>query len=110
MSLFNRARIALAYAGFAAAFVLVFAVMFLLLTVAVIGAPAGLMLGFFGTAILLFKADFVITELAPQLMLTGGLAAAFASLFCGLLAIKAGFMISRAFISVRRFCDKLREI
>ena len=86
----------------------VFALMFLLLSAAVVGVPAGLILGFFGAATVLFKADFVITGVAPELLAFGGVAAAAAAAFLGLLAVKAGFAVSRLFIKVKKRCDRLR--
>lgn len=104
----NRFRVVCIYIGFAAVFAVVLAVMLVLLVIAVVGIPMGLMLGVFGAAMIFFKADFIITWLAPQLMLFGGISGAFASAFCGLLAVKAGFMVSRLFLKAKRRCDKLR--
>lgn len=86
-----------------------FAVMFVFLVAAVTGITAGVMLAVLGLAIIMFKASFIITELAPELMLFGGLCGAFFTAFLGMAAIKLGFMISRLFIRVKRQCDKLRE-
>ena len=66
------------------------------------------MICFFGFAVKLFNAQFIVTSLSPELMLFGGLAAVFAAAFCGLLAVKAGFCISRLFLRVKRRCDLLR--
>lgn len=96
-------------AGFCAAFAACFAVMFAMLIAAVMGIPSGVMLAVLGLAILMFKADFVITELAPELMLFGGLAGAFLAAFLGALAVKLGFLISRLFLKVKRRCEKLRD-
>lgn len=104
----NRLKVWAIYAGFAVLFAAVFAVMLVLLVTAVIGVPAGIMLGVFGLAIRLFRVDFIITELSPLMMIFGGAAGAFACAFCGLLGVKAGFMISRLFLSAQRVCDRLR--
>lgn len=63
----------------------------------------------FGTAILIFRADFIISGIAPEIMLFGGLTAAFFSGFIGLLAVKIGFIVSHFFLSTRRYCEKIRE-
>ena len=96
-------------AGFCAAFAVCFAVMFAMLIAAVMGIPSGVMLAVLGLAILMFKADFVITELAPELMLFGGLSGAFLAAFLGATAVKLGFLISRLFLKVKRRCEKLRD-
>lgn len=96
------------YLAFWTFFALVFAVMLALLTAALVGIPAGLMLGVFGIAMTVFKADFIITEISGQMMLFGGFCCAFASAFVGLLAVKAGFMTGRLFLRTKRLCDRLR--
>ena len=101
-------RVFLRYTAFWTAFAVAAAVMLVMLTAAVIGVPLGAMMAVFGVAVLMFKADFVITELAPQVMLFGGLSAGFFSASLGLIAVKLGFVISRGLIKVRRRCDKLR--
>ena len=90
-------------------FAVCFAVMFVFLAAAVMGITAGVMLAVLGTAIIMFKASFIISELAPELMLFGGLCGAFFTAFLGTSAIKIGFLVSRLFIRVKRQCDKLRE-
>ena len=90
-------------------FALCFAVMFVFLVAAVMGITSGVMLAVLGTAIIMFKASFIISELAPELMLFGGLCGAFFTAFLGAAAIKIGFLISRLFIRVKRQCDKLRD-
>lgn len=102
------AEVRAAYLGYAALFIVTFAVMLLFLTMAAVGIPMGIIFGVFGVAIELFKADFIITELAPELMIFGGLTAACGTAFCGLLAVKAGFMVSRLFLKVKKHCDRLR--
>lgn len=101
-------KVFLRYTAFWIAFAVTTAAMLIMLTAAVIGVPSGVMMAVFGVAILMFKADFVITELAPQVMLFGGLSAGFFSASLGLIAVKLGFFISRGFVRVRRQCDKLR--
>ena len=101
-------KVFLRYTAFWIAFSVATAVMLVMLTAAVIGVPLGAMMAVFGVAVLMFKADFVITELAPQVMLFGGLSAGFFSASLGLFAVKLGFFISRCFVKVRRRCDKLR--
>lgn len=82
--------------------------MLVMLTTAIIGVPLGVMMAVFGVAISMFKADFIITELAPQVMLFGGLSGGFFAAALGLVAVKMGFFISRVFVRLRRKCDKLR--
>lgn len=94
--------------GFALLFIVVFAVMLALSCAAAFGIPAGLMFCFFGFAVKLFNAQFIMTALSPELMLFGGLAAAFGAAFCGFLAAKAGFAVSRLFLRVKRRCDLLQ--
>ena len=94
--------------GYALLFLAVFGVMLALASAAAFGIPAGLMICFFGFAVKLFNAQFIVTSLSPELMLFGGLAAAFGAAFCGLLAVKAGFCISRLFLRVKRRCNLLR--
>lgn len=101
-------KVSAAYFAYLILFLITFAVMLLLLTLAAIGIPTGIIFGVFGVAILLFKADFIITELAPELMIFGGLTVACGTAFCGLLAVKAGFMVSRLFLRIKLRCDRLR--
>lgn len=101
-------RVWTAYFAYLILFLVTFAVMLLLLTLAAVGIPMGIIFGVFGVAIELFKADFIITELAPELMIFGGLTAACGTAFCGLLAVKAGFIVSRLFLKIKRRCDRLR--
>ncbi len=104
-----RFKIFLRYTAFWTFFAICFAVMFVFLVAAVMGITSGVMLAVLGTAIIMFKASFIITELAPELMLFGGLCGAFFTAFLGLTAIKIGFGVSRIFFKVKRRCDKLRE-
>lgn len=96
------------YTAFWIAFSATAAVMLVMLTTAIIGVPLGVMMAVFGVAISMFKADFIITELAPQVMLFGGLSGGFFAAALGLVAVKMGFFISRVFVRLRRKCDKLR--
>ena len=109
MSKFTNFKIVLYYTCYWLVFAIVFAVMFALFVVAAMGIPFGVMLVIFGLAAIIFKEDLIITELAPQLMLFGGLSLMFLSAACGLIAVKLGFFISRRFIRVKRRCDKLRD-
>lgn len=102
-------KIVALYAAFWALFAVNFAVMFALLLICALGIPSGIMLAVLGSAVLMFKADFVITALAPQVMIFGGLSAAFLSAFSGLLAVKMGFMISGFFVRIRRRCGRLQD-
>ncbi|MCH5209029.1 MAG: hypothetical protein J1F04_09095 [Oscillospiraceae bacterium] len=97
------------YTAFWTLFTVNFAVMFVLLLICALGIPSGIMLAVLGAAVLMFRADFVITALAPQVMIFGGLSAAFLSAFFGLLSVKMGFGISGLFIRIRRKCERLRE-
>jgi len=90
-------------------FVLCFAAMFAMLFAAVIGMTFGVIMAIFGTAVLLFRADFIISGIAPEIMLFGGLTAVFLALFLGMLAVKLGFIVSRYYLRTRRHCDNLRE-
>ncbi len=94
--------------GFALLFLSVFAVMLLLLSAAAFGIPAGLLVCVFGFSVKLFNAQFIVTSLTAELMIFGGLATASGSAFLGLLAVKAGFRVSRLFIRVKKKCDLLR--
>lgn len=94
--------------GFAVLFLVVFAVMLLFISAAAFGIPAGILVCIFGFAVKLFNAQFIVTALSAELMLFGGLAAAFGSAFIGLLAVKAGFCVSRLFLRVKKKCDLLR--
>lgn len=96
------------YAAFWTVFAINFVVMFAMLLVCAVGIPSGIMLAVMGVAVLIFKSDFIITALAPQVMLFGGLAAAFFAAFLGLVAVKLGFGISQFFVKIRRKCNKLR--
>lgn len=105
----TRFKIFLRYTAFWIFFAFCFAVMFVFLVAAVMGVTAGVMLAVLGIAIIMFKASFIISQLAPEIMLFGGLCGAFFTAFLGLSAIKIGFCVSRLFIKVKRQCDKLRE-
>lgn len=109
MCLLTKFRVALYYICYWLVFAIVFAVMFALFVIAAVGIPFGVMLLIFGAAALIFKEDLIITELAPQLMLFGGLSLMFLSAACGLFAVKLGFFVSRRFIRVKRHCDRLRD-
>lgn len=102
-------KVFLYYTGFWIVFAAVFAMMFAMLAAAVMGVPFGLMMSVMGVAVLIFRADFVISELSPQLMVFAGLAGAFFAAFLGLLAVKMGYAVSRLFLRIKRRCDRLRE-
>ena len=104
----SRVKVWCMYSLYAVLFAVVFVIMLVLLTAAAVGVPAGLVFSVFGAAVMLFEADFVITQLSPTLMLFGGLRASFASALCGLIAVRVGFMISSLFLRIKRRCDKLR--
>ncbi len=97
------------FAWFWTVFAVCFALMFVMLFAAVIGATFGVIMAIFGTGVLLFRADFIISGIAPEIMLFGGLTAAFLSLFLGMAAVKIGFLVSRFFLRTRNHCDKMRE-
>ena len=94
--------------GFAVLFLLTFCAMLAMLSAAAFGIPAGIMLSIAGVAVKLFNAQFIVTSLTPELMIFGGLAAACGSAFLGLAAVKAGFVISRLFLRVKRRGDICR--
>lgn len=102
-------KVFLYYTGFWILFSISFAAMFGMLVCAVVGIPFGLMMAVFGVAVLVFRADFVISELSPELMLSIGLAGAFFTSFLGLLAVKLGYWLSRLFLKIKRRCDRLRD-
>lgn len=104
-----RLGIALRYMGFSLIFIISFAVMFVFLVLAVVGITAGVMLAVLGVAMIMFKADFIITALAPEIMLFGGLAGACFTACLGLVAVKIGYCVCRLFVRVERKCAGLRE-
>lgn len=105
----ERIKVIALYAGFWLAFAVCFAAMFAMFAACAIGVPFGLMTAVLGIAVLVFRADFVLTQLAPELMLFGGLSGAFFTAFLGALAVKLGFIISRLFLRTKRRCDALRS-
>lgn len=105
----NRLKIFIRYAFFGLIFAICFAVMFVFLLAAVMGITAGALLAVLGIAMIMFKADFIVTALAPEIMLFGGLTGMFFSAFLGLCAIKLGYMVSRLFVRTRRRCERLRS-
>lgn len=90
-------------------FSVVFLVMFVLLAAAAAGIPFGIMLVIYGSASLILNENLIITELAPPVMLFGGLSMIFFTAACGLIAVKLGFFVSRRFLKVKRRCDRLRD-
>ncbi len=104
----NRIKAGCAYSAYVVFFVLVFVIMLCVLTAAVICIPSGLFLGLVGGAMLLFETSYILTELAPEIMLYGGLFAASCSAFLGFLAVKLGFAAARLFIRVRSYCERLQ--
>ncbi len=102
-------KIFLHFACFWIVFAVCFALMFAMLFAAVIGVTFGVIMAIFGTAVLLFRADFVISGIAPEIMLFGGMTVVFLAFFLGMLAVKIGFVVSRYFLRTRRHCDNLRE-
>ncbi len=104
----NRYKVLAIYSAFALGFAAVFAVLLAVLTAAALCLPAGLLFAVLGAAMLIFNADFVVTELSPLMIFCGGLFAACASGFLGLLAVRAGFAAARLFSRIRRRCDRLR--
>lgn len=82
--------------------------MLAVLSAAVICIPLGILFAVLGGGMLIFDADFILTELSPLLMLFGGLCAASLSACIGLLCVKAGYAVARLFLVVRRRCDRLR--
>ena len=109
MFLLIKFKVFLNYTGYWIVFALCFAVMFVLFLTAAAGIPFGVMLFIFGAASLLFKENLIITELAPPLMLFGGLSLICLAAALGLIGVKLGFWISRRFLRVKRRCDRLRD-
>ena len=104
----ERFKVIALYTGFWLAFAACFAVMFIMFVLCAVGIPFRVMTAVLGVAVLAFRADFVLTQFAPEVMLFGGLAGAFFTAFLGALAVKLGFIISRLFLRIRRRCDALR--
>ena len=104
----NRLKVWCAYLGYAVLFAIVFVILLCTLTTAFLCIPTGIFLGLVGGAMLLFKTEFVLTELAPQILLYGGIFVASLSAFVALLAVKLGILAARIFEKVRRHCDRLR--
>ena len=104
----NRLKVWAIYLAYGLLFAAVSAVMLCVLTAALICIPAGVFVGIMGGLLMLFDFPFIVTELSPITMLFSGFFAAFASAFLGFAAIKAGFLLSRLFLFVRRRCDRLR--
>ena len=104
-----RLKIFLLYTLFWIFFALCFSVMFVFLVAGIMGVTAGVMLAVLGTAIIMFKASFIISALAPEIMLFGGLCGAFFAAFLGMTAIKIGFCVSRMFVRIGRRCNRMRE-
>ncbi len=109
MSFSEKLKVVAFYTGFWIIFTIAFAVMFIMLAACVVGIPFGILVTVLGLAVMLFDADFVLTQLAPQIMLFGGLAAALFAAFLGAAAVKLGFVVSRLFLRIRRRCDALRK-
>lgn len=101
----DKIRVLAAQSGFAVLFLAAFCVMLVMLSAAAFGIPAGIVMSVAGIAVRVFNAQFIVTSLTPELMMFGGLAAAFGSAFLGLAAVKAGFAVSRLFLRVKRWCD-----
>lgn len=105
----NDCKIFFCFAWFWTVFAVCFALMFVMLFAAVIGATFGVIMAIFGTGVLLFRADFIISGIAPEIMLFGGLTMVFLSLFLGMAAVKIGFLVSRFFLRTRHHCDIMQE-
>ncbi|MGN0688197.1 MAG: hypothetical protein ACI4KA_08835 [Oscillospiraceae bacterium] len=103
-----RLKVLCAYSAFAVLFVIVFSVLLAVITAAVICIPSGLFLSLVGGAMLFFDVSYVLTELAPEIMLFGGLFAASITAFFGFLSVKLGFGCARLFDRIRRYCDRIR--
>ena len=93
----NRFMVIIMKTGFAVLFLAVFAVILALGCAAAFGV----------LAVKLFRAEFIVTSLSAETMLFGGLAAAFGAAFCGIAAVELGFVISGAYLRVRKRCDVL---
>ncbi|MBE6902589.1 MAG: hypothetical protein E7478_08950 [Ruminococcaceae bacterium] len=104
----SRIKVFGAYSAYAVLFAIVFVVMLSALTAAVICIPFGLFLGLVGGVILLFDTSFILTELAPEIMLFGGLFSACFSAFLGFASVKIGLLAALLFDKVRRYCDRVR--
>ncbi len=101
----DKFRVFAAQCGFAVLFIVTACAMTAMLSAAAFGLPAGIVVSIAGIAVRVFNAQFIVTSLTPELMIFGGLAAASGSAFLGLAAVKAGFVVSRLFLRVKRSCD-----
>lgn len=106
----NNFKIFMRCALFAIVFVMCFAVMFVMLCAAVLGLACGIVMAVFGVAVLVFGADYIISGIAPTVMLFGGLTAFFFSVVIVLLAVKIGYAVSRFFIRTRNYCERICEL
>ncbi len=104
----NRLKVWCIYAFYSVLFVLAFAVMLALITTALVCIPAGFFFALVGGAMLCFDTSFVLTALAPEIMLFGGLFIAAFTAFLGFVAVKLGFAEAKLFCVLRRYCDRLR--
>ncbi len=96
------------YLMFFLLFAAVAAMMLAVLTAAFVCVPTGIFAAVLGGVLMSFDLPFIVTELSPVLMVFGGLFAASTALFLAFAAIKAGMAVSRLFLAVRRYCDRLR--
>ena len=104
----NRIRVWCVYFAYAVIFVIVFVIILCGITLAVICIPSGLFLGLVGGAMLIFDTSFVLTRLAPEIMLFGGLFSACFTAFIGFVCVKLGLFSAHLFDKVRRYCDRVR--
>ena len=104
----SRIKVFVAYSAYAILFVIVFVIMLSSITAAVVCIPFGLFLGLVGGVMMLFDTSFILTELAPEIMLFGGLFGACFSAFLGFASVKMGIGAAVIFSKVRRYCDRIR--
>lgn len=104
----TRLRVFAVYAAYFVFFAVFFVIMAVLFIICAMGIPLGLMMAFFGFVMIAFKADFVVTELAPPVMLFGGISCAAVAAALGLIALKIGFFVCRMFRRTKLHCDKIR--
>ncbi len=104
----TRVKVSALYLAYTLIFIAAFAVMLAAVTAAVLLIPAGLLFAVLGGAMLAVESEFILTELAPVVMLFGGLFAASFSAFIGLCSVRLGMLVWKLFLKIRRTCDRMR--
>ena len=103
-----RLKVQVLYMLFFLLFAAVAVAMLAVLTAAFVCVPSGIFAAVLGGVLMSFDLPFIVTELSPVLMVYGGLFAACFALFLAFAAVKAGMAVSKLFLVIRRYCDRLR--